>query len=144
MRRSLFACALLLSGTLLAGCDDLGTLSDNANLDCDRVRSISLGNSTSGSLDSGDCRLGDGSAVEYYRFRISSPRTVYVSEQSNTIDPYVAILDEYGSVVAEEDSGGSGYSEINGIYLPQGTYYIAASSYGPGDYGSFSLDTEYN
>jgi hypothetical protein len=144
MRRSLIACALLLSGTLVAGCDDLGTLSDNANLNCDRIRSLSLGSGTSGSLDTGDCRLGDGSAVDYYRFRISSPRTVYISEQSGSIEPYVALLDEYGSVVAEEDNGGPGFSEISGIYLPEGTYYIAASSYAAGDYGSYTLDTDYN
>lgn len=143
MRRSLLACAALLSGTLLSGCND-ALLSNNQYLNCDRVHSLSLGSGASGSLDTGDCVLNDGSAVDYYRFRISSPRTVYVSEQSSSIDPYVAILDEFGSVVAEEDNGGSGFSEISGIYLPEGTYYIAASSYGPGDYGSYVIDTDYN
>lgn len=143
MRRSLFACAMVLSAALLSGCND-ALLSNNQYLNCDRVHSLSLGSSVSGTLDSGDCRLNDGSSVDYYRFRISSPRTVYLSQQSSTIDPYVAILDEFGSVVAEEDNGGGGYSEINGIYLPEGTYYIAASSYGPGDYGSYFLDTDYN
>lgn len=142
MRRSLFACAVVLSAALLSGCDD-SLLSDNRYLNCDRVRGISLGSSVNESLDTFDCVLNDGSAVDYYRFRISSPRTVYVSQQSSSIDPYVAILDEFGSVVAEEDNGGGGFSEINGIYLPEGTYYIAASSYGPGDYGNYFLDTDY-
>jgi len=142
MRRSLFAAATLLSGALLSGCND-ALLSNNQYLNCDRVHSISLGSSVSGTLDTGDCQLNDGSAVDYYRFRIGSPRTVYVTQQSNVLDSYVAILDEFGSVVAEEDNGGSGFSEISGIYLPEGTYYIAASTYGPGDYGSYVLDTDY-
>ena len=142
MRRSLFACAALLSGTLLSGCND-ALLSNNQYLNCNRVHSISLGSSVSGSLDTGDCQLNDGSAVDYYRFRISCPRTVYVTQQSNVVDSYVAILDEFGSVVAEEDNGGSGFSEISGIYLPAGTYYIAASTYSPGDYGSYVLNTDY-
>lgn len=142
MRRSLIAAAMLLSGALLAGCND-ALLNNNANLNCDRVRSLSLGSSVSGTLDTGDCRLNDGSSVDYYRFRISSPRTVYVTQQSSVIDSYVAILDEFGSVVAEEDNGGNGFSEISGVYLPEGTYYIAASSYAPGDYGSYVLDTDY-
>jgi hypothetical protein len=140
MRRSLIACALL-SGALMAGCDDIGTLS-NQYLDCDRIRSISLGNSASGSLDTNDCVLNDGSAVDYYRFNVNSSRNVYVSEQSNTIDPYVAILDEFGNVVEEEQGGGNGSSELT-AFLPSGTYYIAVSSYTAGDYGSYSLQTDY-
>jgi hypothetical protein len=140
MRRSPIACALV-AGALLAGCNDL-TLSDNANLNCDQIRSISLGNSASGQLDTGDCVLNDGSAVDYYRFRVSGSRTVYVSEQSNIVDPYVAILDEFGNVVEEEQSGGQGFSELS-TFLPSGTYYIAVSTYGPGDYGSYFLDTDY-
>jgi hypothetical protein len=141
MRRSLRACVLLLSGLLLAGCDSSTFVDDN--LGCDRVRSFSLGSSTSGSLDPSDCRLNDGSAVDYYRVRISSGRNVFVGMSSNVIDPYVAVLDEFGSVVAEEDFGETGYSELS-VFLPEGTYYIAASSYAPNDYGSYSLDTDYD
>ena len=140
MRRSL-SCALLLSGTLLAGCDS-STFSDD-DLGCDRVRSFSLGSSANGSLDTGDCQLGDGSAVDYYRFRVSSSRNVYLSMSSSIIDPYVAVVDEFGNLVAEEDTGGAGSSELS-VFLPSGTYYIAASSYAPGDYGTYFLDTDFD
>jgi hypothetical protein len=140
MRRSLYACALLLSGALLAGCND-STLSGNNNLGCGRVRSFSLGSSANGSLDTSDCQLGDGSAVDYYRIRVSSGRNVYLSMSSSIIDPYVAVVDEFGTLVAEEDNGGAGVSELS-VFLPAGTYYIAASSYGPGDYGSYFLQTD--
>jgi hypothetical protein len=139
MRRSLFSCALLLSGALLAGCND-STLSGNNNLGCDRVHSVSLGSSTSGTLDTSDCQLGDGSAVDYYRFRISSSRNVSVNMSSSIVDSYVAIVDEFGSLVADEGTGGSGFSQVN-AFLPAGTYYIAASTFAAGDYGSYSLDT---
>ncbi len=142
MRRSLIACALLLPGALLAGCSDI-SLSDNANLNCNRVHGLSLGESVNGSLDTGDCQLNDGSAVDYYRFRISSSREVFVSETSNVINPYVAILDESGNLVAEEGNGGQGFSDLS-VFLQSGTYYIAASSYAPGDYGSYLLETDSN
>jgi hypothetical protein len=141
MRRSLRACVLLLTCLLLAGCNDSTFVDDN--IGCDRVRSFSIGSSTSGSLDPGDCRLNDGSAVDYYRVRISSGRNVFVAMSSNVIDPYVAILDEFGSVVAEEHFGETGYSELT-VFLPAGTYYIAASSYAPNDYGSYSVDTDFD
>ena len=140
MRRALSLLALLVPAALLAGCDS-ATFNDN-NIGCDRVHSFSLGNSASGTLDTGDCVLTDGSAVELYRFRINDFRTVYVSASSNNVDPYVEILDQSGNVIAEEDNGGSGYSELT-TDLSSGTYYIAVTTYQPGDYGDFVLDTDY-
>ena len=140
MRRSLYACALLLSGALLSGCSDSTFVNDQ--LGCDEVRGFSIGNSTSGHLSTGDCQLQDGSAVDYYRVNISGNRTVHVLLTSDVINPYVVIMDRYGNVVADEDNGGTGYSEIL-TNLPSGTYYIAATSYDFGDYGDYFLDTQY-
>jgi hypothetical protein len=111
-------------------------------LGCDRVHSFSLGSNASGSLDPGDCQLTDGSAAEFYRFNISSYRTVYANASSNTIDPYIEIMDRDGNVVAEEDNGGTGYSELT-TSLPSGTYYVVVTTYRPGDYGDFYLQTDY-
>ena len=140
MRRSLYACALLLSGALLSGCSDSTFVDDQ--LGCDEVRGFSIGNSTSGHLSTGDCQLQDGSAVDYYRVNISGSRTVHILLTSDVINPYVVIMDRYGNVVADEDNGGTGYSEIL-TNLPSGTYYIAATSYDFGDYGDYFLETQY-
>ena len=140
MRRSLYAGALLLSGALLSGCSDSTFVNDQ--LGCDEVRGFSIGNSTSGRLSTGDCQLDDGSAVDYYRVNISGSRTVHVLLTSDVINPYVVIMDRYGNVVADEDNGGTGYSELL-TNLPSGTYYIAATSYAPGDYGDYFLETQY-
>jgi ribosomal protein S11 len=80
--------------------------------------------------------------VEFYRFRIGSFRTVYASATSNTIDPYVEILDEFGNVIAEEDNGGSGFSELTADLSP-GTYYLAVTTFQAGDYGGYLLQTDY-
>jgi len=140
MRRALSLLALLVPAALLAGCDS-STFNDD-RIGCDRVHSFSLGSSASGSLDTGDCVLTDGSAVELYRFRINDFRTVYVTATSNNVDPYVEILDQNGNVIAEEDNGGAGFSELT-TDLASGTYYIAVTTFQPGDYGDFFLDTDY-
>jgi hypothetical protein len=140
MRRSLYACALLLTGAMLSGCSDSTFVNDQ--LGCNDVRSFSIGNTASGQLSTGDCQLQDGSAVDYYRVNISSNRTVHLLLTSDVIDPYVVIMDRYGNVVADEDNGGTGYSEIL-TNLPSGTYYIAATSYAAGDYGSYFLESQY-
>jgi hypothetical protein len=140
MRGSLYACALLLSGALLSGCSDSTFVNDQ--LGCDEVRSFSVGNSASGQLSTGDCQLADGSAVDYYRVSVSGSRTLHVLLTSDVINPYVVIMDRYGNVVAEEDNGGTGYSELL-TNLPSGTYYIAATSYDIGDYGQYFLETDY-
>lgn len=140
MRRSLSLLALLVPAALLAGCDS-ATFNDS-RLGCDRVHSFSLGNTASGSLDPNDCILSDGSAVEFYRFRISTDRVVFASVSSSTIDPYVELIDQNGNVIAEEDNGGQGFSEMT-VDLPQGTYYIAVTTFRAGDYGDFFLETDY-
>lgn len=141
MSRSPFAGALLLAGLLVSGCERL-TYVDDDILGCDRVRNHSIGSSTGESLSTSDCELSDGSAVDYYRFRISGERAVRVTMTSDVLDPYVVILDDRGSLVAEEDDGGSGFSEL-ATYLRPGTYYIAATSYDYGDYGRYRLRSEY-
>ncbi|HKP74782.1 MAG TPA: hypothetical protein VJT67_04530 [Longimicrobiaceae bacterium] len=140
MRRTLAACALLLSGALLSGCSDSTFVNDQ--LDCDRVRSFSIGNDASGDLSPSDCRLDDGSAVDYYRFSTNGNRVAHVVITSNTINPYVVIMDRYGNVVEDEDNGGTGFSELLSD-LPSGTYYIAVTSYDVGEYGSYLLETEW-
>jgi hypothetical protein len=140
MRGSLYACALILSGALLSGCSDSTFVNDQ--LGCDEVRSFSIGSDASGRLSTGDCQLDDGSAVDYYRVSISGNRTTHVLLTSDEINPYVVIMDRYGNVVAEEDNGGTGFSELQ-TNLPSGTYYIAATSYDVGDYGEYLLETQY-
>jgi hypothetical protein len=140
MRRALAACALLLSGALLAGCNDSTFVNDQ--LGCDRVRSFSIGNDASGDLSPSDCRLDDGSAVDYYRFTTSGNRAIHILLTSSTINPYVVVMDRYGNVVVDEDNGGTGFSEVLAD-LPSGTYYIAATSYDVGDYGDYLLETEW-
>lgn len=142
MRHTLAATAAALCGAaLLAGCND-SILGSNANLNCSQVHSYTLRNTVNGSLNSGDCQLNDGSAVDYYRFSIGSGRTVDVQESSPTVDTYVAILDQDGNVVQEETSHGGGVSDVT-VDLPAGTYYIAASTFAPGDYGPYTLTSDY-
>ncbi|HEV7587944.1 MAG TPA: hypothetical protein VGO40_07405 [Longimicrobium sp.] len=140
MRGSLNACALLLSGALLSGCGDSTFVQDQ--LGCNDVRGFSVGSSASGRLSTGDCQLQDGSAVDYYRVSVSGSRTLHVLLSSSEINPYVVIMDRNGTVVADEDNGGTGYSELL-ANLPSGTYYIAATSYAAGDYGQYLLETQY-
>jgi hypothetical protein len=141
MRRSLSLLALAIPVAFLAGCDNNSTFVDN-RLGCDRVHSFSLGNNANGTLDPNDCQLTDGSAAEFYRFSIGSSRTVYANVTSNTVDPYIEIMDRDGNVVAEEDNGDTGYSELT-TFLPSGTYYVVVTSFRPGEYGDYYLQTDY-
>ena len=141
MRRTLAACALALSGALLAGCNGDSTFVSD-QLGCDRVRSFSIGSDESGSLSFSGCQLSDGSAVDYYRFTTNGNRRVHVLLTSSTINPYVVIMDRFGNVIDEEDNGGTGFSELLSD-LPSGTYYIAATSYDVGEYGDYFLETEF-
>jgi hypothetical protein len=114
----------------------------NDQLGCNDIRSFSVGSSSSGRLSSGDCQLEGGSAVDYYRVNVSGNRSLHVLVTSDEINPYVVVMDRFGNVVAEEDNGGTGFSELV-TNLPSDTYYIAATSYEIGDYGEYYLETDY-
>jgi hypothetical protein len=139
MRPSLALAAALLGGLALSACSD-STFVDPSILNCSNVRNFSIGNSASGNLDTGDCQLNDGAAVDYYRFTLNNVRTIQVIEQSSVIDPYIAILDETGNLVTEETFASAGESEVRAT-LGAGTYYIAASTYQPGDYGTYTIQS---
>jgi hypothetical protein len=140
MRPTLALAAALLGGAALSACSDSSTFVDPSILNCSTVRNYSIGSTASGTLDTGDCQLNDGSAVDYYRFTLSNVRTIQLVEQSSVVDPYLAILDENGNLVTEETLAGTGESEVRAT-LGAGTYYIAVSTYQPGDYGPYTLDS---
>lgn len=141
MPRFIHAGAILLFGTLLTACEDGVTSIDEDILDCDRVNRYSIGSTVTGSLTSSDCIDPTGVAVDYYRFRVNSGRTVQVTMTSRTIVPYLEILDEDGRLVTDEDEGSEGLSQIE-EYLDEGTYYIAASTYEGSEYGDYRLTSD--
>jgi hypothetical protein len=133
----------LAATSLLAGCDSSPTASVPNFLDCDRVESISIGETVNGQLSGSDCVLAeDGTLVDYYTFRVSSSRSVTITMRSNDVDSFLFLIDEDGDLVDYDDDGDPNTelgSRID-VTLPEGRYYIGANAY-EDDAGSYTLYT---
>jgi hypothetical protein len=100
---------------------------------------IALGQSVSGTLATGGCKLGDGSNAIPFTFTLAASTTVRVDLHSSTFDPFLVVADAAGNVVARDDDGGGGTDSRVVKTLPAGQYVVWASSYAAGANGGFQL-----
>ena len=110
---------------------DLGTLSGpDASLD-------TVGRWTTEDCDS---RFRAGSDAHTYRFRVAMPGRVRVEVTSTAADPYLYLLAEDGSRIADNDDGGANLDArverdlLPGVYMIEATT-VGGRSRGPADFG---------
>lgn len=99
-----------------------------------------LGATTQGNLTTGDCRLIDGTYVDFYE--TSVPGGTYLFNQASSFDTYLYILNVAGVPVAFNDDivlGENTNSRIKAI-LPPGSYILAANSWEPAT-GAYTLSS---
>jgi hypothetical protein len=110
--------------------------------------SISTGQTVTGALASGDCRLpADSSFIDVYTFTGTAGQTVGVTMTSTDFDAYLFILDKDGKELDEDDNGGggsnahlpSGKRTFTGVLPANGTYTIYANSALTGKVGAYTL-----
>lgn len=125
---------------------DLSILSNNdrdsfvAGDPCSFGSQIEIGATISGSLDTSDCRLNDGSYADFYLFEGTVGQNVIISMNANYFDAYLGLLNESGTFVIEDDDGGFLSDALIETTLPETGYYlIVATSYAPDEVGAYSL-----
>ena len=75
-----------------------------------------------------------------YILTISESATTEINLTSS-VDTYLYLLDEYGTVIASNDDGGAGYNSKIVKSLSAGTYTVVAATYNSGQSGGFILTT---
>lgn len=114
------------------------------------VTPINAGQPVNGSLTPGDCqsplRIRDGARpfADRYSFNASGGQPVVVSLTSADFDTYLYLLDANGSVIAQNDDGGTNGSRIpagSGFFtLPSsGLFTIEVTSFSNNGLGSYTL-----
>lgn len=106
------------------------------------AQSFGCNRSTTGSLTSSDCTLGDGSYADYYSVPVTSGQTLTIDLASSAFDAYLLLLDSSGALLASNDD----YSGLNSriVYTVSytGTVYVVANSLNAGGTGSYSLSVQ--
>lgn len=93
-----------------------------------------LGGTSSGSLTTNDCRLSDGTYIDYYTVTIPQAGA-YVFRETAAFDPYMHLNASDGSPIAENAD-----SAIKAL-LPPGTYVIGANSLAAAATGDYSISS---
>jgi hypothetical protein len=108
---------------------------------CAVTTAHTLGSTSSGALAADDCRLTDGSFVDFYGVTLATAGTYLFNQSSAAFDTYLAVLTSSGAIVGVNDDFGTGAatdSRVKAI-LPAGSYLLGANSFDPGKVGSYSL-----
>ncbi|HEX8298116.1 MAG TPA: hypothetical protein VF594_03070, partial [Rubricoccaceae bacterium] len=158
--RTAFALLLALSFAgcdLISSSDALGDVSDSdrseladltgAFFNCNaEVREIT--DRANGTLESGDCLQTDGSYQDFYAFRLDESADVRVLMSSDTVAPYLFLLEaDLGSQDPLVEIGRDRNSSLGSLAavsqpLPAGLYLVYANSVDAGETGDYTLTVE--
>lgn len=101
--------------------------------------SLTIGQTTNGSLASTDCTFPDGSYADLYRLTLATGQTLQIDLTSTAFDAYLVLLDAQGSAVSANDDAGGGTNARITRTLAAGTYYVAANSLFSSAVGAYQL-----
>jgi hypothetical protein len=117
----------------------LFTLSDRNDKAC-TLKTIQCGQTVSDTIAASDCVLNDGSYADYYQFAGTAGETLTITERSNSVDSYLALLDPSNDDVAENNNGGGGNdARITYQLTSTGNWAIAAGTNSAGETGPYTL-----
>jgi hypothetical protein len=107
---------------------------------CTSPATHTIGSTTSGQLSPTDCRLTDGSLIDFYSVAIPAAGT-YTFNQTGNFDTYLALLTPQVAVIAINDDSTTGSANISSIkaILPAGSFIVGANSYDPNVTGTYTL-----
>ena len=107
---------------------------------CTTTRTISLGQTTGGTLGPGDCQLNDGSYFELWTFTLTETRSIAIDLTTGVqFDAYLLLTDADGNLLLRDDDTGEGLDARIVTTLPAGTYRIYVNTFASGDGGSYNL-----
>jgi hypothetical protein len=104
--------------------------------------SHALGSTVDSQLSSTDCRLSDGSFVDFYAVTIPTAGTYIFNQTSSTFDTYIAFLTSANVLVGINDDYLSTSTDSRlKVIVPAGSYFIGANAYDPNTTGNYSLSS---
>lgn len=102
---------------------------------------LTFGNTIFGALSTNSCQTNDGSYVRRYTLTLATATNVRIDMiNSGGLDPYLVVqrASDNAVLAEDDDSGGGLNARLQGI-LPPGTYIVNATTYDPGEVGTFQL-----
>lgn len=121
----------------LTECGPGGGGSDAA-IDCSTLPAITVGQPINGNLEASDPTW-LGSHYDLYGLTLGAQQQVTISQTSGQIDSYLYLYEFDGTYIDEDDDSGGGFDSSLTVTLDAGCYRIEATSWAPGEIGSYTL-----
>jgi hypothetical protein len=101
-----------------------------------------IGTSTNGTLATTDCRLSDGSYVDFYTTAVSTAGAYVFTDTSTVIDPFLLLYGPDGWIIGinDDETNATQNSRIKAL-IPSANYLIGASSFGPSEVGDYKMSS---
>jgi hypothetical protein len=134
------ALTVLVGGLALAACDD-GLSVDGSLNQCsvfNVARTISIGQTQSGTLTNLNCRIGETRGTGW-RFDVDEPTRVQIDLTSEDFDPFLILTNRNLDILALDDDSGEGSNSRMWRNLPTGEYYLWATTVTAGELGDFQI-----
>lgn len=109
---------------------------------CDDPRPIDFGETVNGTLDTDDCLRPGGAFQESWGLVLANETTARIDLESDAFDAFLVLKDSDGNILATNDDGGGGLNSRIDHALAAGTYEIVASSFSPGQTGTYQLTVD--
>ncbi len=112
---------------------------------CGVNKTLVLGQATINTLSRTDCALGDGGGSARYLHRyaltVNTPTSLQIDMTSTEVDAYLVVQNaSTGAVVAENDDASSTTRNARILAtFPAGSYIVNATTYDPGETGSYQI-----
>jgi hypothetical protein len=99
-----------------------------------------LGTTTEGALSPQDCRLSDGTFVDFYSVTLPAAGTYIFNQTSATFDTFIAVLTAGGGLIGVNDDVGTDTTKSAlKIIVPAGNFVVAANSFNANVMGNYTL-----
>jgi len=129
------------SNTLTASTGSLPPVTFTATDPCAAAAPHTIGGTTNGELATSDCRLADGSYIDFYTTSVATEGAYLFNQASTTIDTYLALLSSGGVLIAFNDDNTTSRNSTIKALLPAASYTLAANSFEPSEIGSYTLSS---
>lgn len=127
--------AFLIVSSLLACGEDNAT--QPVTDPCTTPGAITVGQTVTGALATGDCEV-DGGFADIYTLAVTAPTSVAIDLSSSAFDAYLELRNASGAIITTGDDTDDTDARIIRS-LAAGSYRIYATSYFPGETGSYVL-----
>lgn len=107
-------------------------------IQCTSLSPLVIGTPVDGVLNSFD-ELHQGFYFDLYALQLDASATVQIDLEAENFDAYLYVFDAAGTLIGENDDGGTGFNARISLQLDAGCYRVEATSWRAGVVGSYTL-----